>query len=460
VPALAGAFERYRKAVDPQRVAQMLTGRSAFSRQGPLSAWIVIWLMIFQRLDSLGTLSVAVRELLCGPTRRWVHWQSQARCQELSASTSAYSQARSRLPLEVAEKVSDMIFESLLVKPTVLPGLQQPLFLLDGSTLLLPHSEDLVRAYPPARNQHGASHWPVIRVLVAHEVVSGLAVRPCWGPLDGPEAVSEQGLVKDMVRRLPAGSVGLGDRNFGVFSVAYDFQQERHPCLLRLTEVRARKVNGGVLPNAGTGKKVRWECSRDDRRSNPEIPPQATVEGRLVAVKVFGADGKSQKLYFFTTLVFPAKQLAELYGYRWNIETDLRSLKREVRLHTLTAQSKDMVDKELVLGVAAYNLTRAAINEAAAALNLSPRQFSFSMSRDTVKAFLPLFAEARTEAERQQIGQRMLRVMSQSLLPHRRKRRPPAPREIWPRPCSFPKRKVSNRGKRAKATTPAKKEVA
>ena len=453
---MSGAFQRYREAVDPRRVAQMLLGRSEFSREGPLSAWVVIWLMIFQRLDTLGTLSVAVRELLCGPTRQWVRWRSGEAGPELSASTSANSQARSRLPLEVAEKVSDMIFESLVEKPTVLPGLQQPLFLLDGSTLLLAHSENLAAAYPPPRNQHGASHWSAVRVLVAHEVVSGLAMRPCWGPMSGPQAVSEQGLAKEMVRRLPAGSVGLGDRNFGVFSVAYHFHQQQHACLLRLTAVRAQKVNGGVLPNAGTDKRIRWVCSREDRRSNPEIPESATEEGRLVAIRVFGADGKPQKLYFFTTLGLSAAQLVELYGYRWNIETDLRSLKREVRLHTLTAKSKDMVDKELVLGVAAYNLTRAAINQAAAALHLSPRQFSFSMARDTINAFLPRFAEARNEAERRQIGQQMLRVMSQSLLPRRRKRRPSPPRSIWPRPCSFPKRKVSTAGKRTKGNNAAK----
>ena len=437
----------------------MLAGRSEFSRQGPLSAWVVIWLMIFQRLDSLGTLSVAVRELLCGPVREFVRWRPGEARRELSASTSAYSQARSRLPLEVAEKASDMIFESLLLEPAVLPGLKQPMFLLDGSTLLLPHSEDLVRAYPPPRNQHGASHWSVIRVLVAHEVVSGLAVRPCWGPMDGPKAVSEQGLAKQLLPRLPAGSVVLGDRNFGIFSMAYHAQQQ-HPCLFRLTEARAGKLNGGVLPNAGTDKHIGWECSREDRRSNPEIPPQATVEGRLLAVKVFGADGKPQKLYFFTTLDLPAKQIAELYGYRWNIETDLRSLKREVRLHTLTAQSQNMVDKELVLGVAAYNLTRAAINQAAAALNLSPRQFSFSMARDTVNAFLPRFAAATSEEERQQLGEQMLRIMSQSLLPRRRKRRPSTPREIWPRPCSFPKRKVSKPRTAAKAAKVAREKVA
>ena len=298
-----------------------------------------------------------------------------------------------------------------------------------------------------------------MRVLVAHEVVSGLAVRPCWGPIDGPQAVSEQGLAKQMLPRLPAGSVVLGDRNFGVFSMAYHAHQA-HPCLFRLTAARAGKLNKGLLPSAGTDKKIQWVCSREDRRSNPELPPQATVEGRLVAIKALSADGKRQKLYFFTTLDLPPKQILELYGYRWNIETDLRSLKREVRLHTLTAKSQAMVDKEVVLGVAAYNLTRAAINEAATALNLSPRQFSFSMARDTVRAFLPLFDEARNEAERQQLGKQMLRIMSQSLLPRRRKRRPSTPREIWPRPCSFPKRKVSTTGKPAKETKVAKKNVA
>jgi DDE family transposase len=420
---LTGAFERYRQAVSQQQVAFLLAGQRAFSREGPLSAWVVIWLMLFQRLHPLGALSVAVRELQCGSIRKFVRWRKGTAAQELSVNTSAYSQARSRLPLEVAEKVADVIFESSLGEPQLLPGLKGPLFLLDGTTLLLPHTRDLARAYPPPRNQHGASHWSVIRVLVGHELVSGLAVRPCWGPIDGPKAVSEQGLAKQMMRRLPTGSVLLSDRNFGVFSMAYHARQNQHDCLFRLTEARVRKLNRGVSPNAGTDQRIVWECSRYDRNRNPEIPAHSAVEGRLVVVKAFDAAGKKQKLYFFTTLDLPMDKILELYGYRWNIETDLRWLKREVRLHTLTAQSQDMVDKELVLGVAAYNLIRAAINQAAQALQLSPRQFSFSMARDTINAFLPAFAAATSEEERQQLGQRMLRVMRQSLLPHRRKRR-------------------------------------
>jgi hypothetical protein len=102
------------------------------------------------------------------------------------------------------------------------------------------------------------------------------------------------------------------------------------------------------------------------------------------------------------------------------------------------------VQKELLLGVAAYNLTRVAMNEAGAALGLDPRQFSFSQAQDTLHAFLPVFANAGSDRERQQIMRQMLRVFAQSKLP--RRKRPPYPREIWPRASSFPKRKVATRG--------------
>lgn len=440
-------------AVSQAQVRDLLEGAAAFSHEGPLSAWVVIWLMIFQRLHPKGTLSVAVRELLTGPVQASVRLPDRketAEPRQQSSNTSAYSQARSKLPQKVAEAVSELIFQSLQQQPKVLPELNIPLFLLDGSSVLTAYSPELVQAYPPSRNQHGASHWPVMRVLVAHDVISGLATPPCWGPMSGTQAVSEQGLAKGMMSRLPTGCGVLGDRNFGVFSMAYHASEQQHPCLFRLTKARAIKLNGGgIAPASKTDRAIRWSPSREDRRNNPELPPSAVVEGRLLAFKVRDALGKWQKLYFFTTMTVLAEQILKLYGYRWNIETDLRSLKREVRLHMIEARSPDMVAKELVLGVAAYNLTRAAINQAASALGLNPRQFSFSQAQDTLNAFLPAFAKATSDQERQQLVDKMLQVFSQSKLPRRRKRRS-APRTIWPRPCSFPKRKIAKPGKAAK----------
>ncbi len=444
-PELTGAFEKFCQIVPAERIEQLLEGRSAFSQDGPLSAFVVLWLMLFQRLHPKGTLAVAMRELLFGPIRSFVRLPEG---ESPSANTSAYSQARTRLPLAVAEKVNDMIFEALHAQPRTLPGLQWPMFLLDGSSILLQHTKELVRTYPPAENQHGSSHWPVMRVVVAHDVVSGLAVRPCWGPMYGPHPVSEQDLAKLVMRGMTQCAVFLGDRNFGVFSMAYEAQKNKHHVLFRLTDSRVKKLYGGTLPNNGTDCAVHWTPSRDDLDTNPEIPATAFVDGRLLVCKVQGKDGHWMTLYLFTTLDLSAEKILELYGYRWNIETDLRSLKREVRLHMLEVKSAAMAAKELVLGVAAYNLTRGTMNEAATALQLDPRELSFSQAQDTINAALPALANATTDEERKVIIQQMIRVFAQSKLPRRARRS--FPREIWPRPCSFPKRKVATKTKAAK----------
>jgi hypothetical protein len=399
--------------------------------------------MIYQRLHAKGTLAVAVRELLVGSVREFVARAEVEPAEPLSASTSAYSQARRRLPLDVAEKVSDLIFESLQQEPKIVTGLEKPMFLLDGSSIQLSHTQELVEAYPPQSNQFAVSHWPLMRVVVAHDVVSGLAVRPCWGPMIGAGAVSEQGLAKEIMGRLPVGCGVMGDRNFGVFSMACHAKRQNHPCLFRLTEARARKLNGGIKPNAKTDRSIHWISSREDRRNNPELTEQPPVEGRLVVCQTVVLGGKPQELYFFTTLDLRADQILEVYGYRWNIETDLRSLKQEVRLHLLDAKSKAMVEKELVLAVAAYNLTRAIMNQAAAALQLNPRQLSFSLAQDTLNAFLPAFANALADPQREALMQEMLRVFKYAKLPNRN--RPPYRRAVWPRVSSFPKQTLTKK---------------
>src|ERR1017187_1146320 len=93
----------------------------------------------------------------------------------------------------------DCIVQYLLAgRQEALPELGRQGFLLDGSCIDLPHTPELVETYPPASNQLGASHWPTIRVLVAHDLVSGIALRPVYGSL----AVSEQSLAEQIIDRI------------------------------------------------------------------------------------------------------------------------------------------------------------------------------------------------------------------------------------------------------------------
>src|ERR1700751_1787602 len=74
--------------------------------------WVVVWLMVYQRLHGNAPLSDAVTELF----RIKEHLPPNRRITEetLSTDTGAYSRARSRLYPEVAEAVSDHVFQTLM----------------------------------------------------------------------------------------------------------------------------------------------------------------------------------------------------------------------------------------------------------------------------------------------------------------------------------------------------------
>ena len=85
----------------------------------------------------------------------------------------------------------------------------------------------------------------------------------------------------------------------------------------------------------------------------------------------------------------PAKEVVQLYGLRWNIETDLRSLKQTVRLHRLTWMSVDTMENEILAAITAYNLIRTVLGLAAREANVEPRQLSFSQVLYLVNVFWP-----------------------------------------------------------------------
>ena len=435
LPQLLRLFQR----AAPASFFQQLCEENGYDfRQGVYNVAVVVWLMIWQRLHGNRSLAAAVQCLiqggageLVGDCKRWTQDQ-------VSGATGGYCQARQKLPKLIASRVSDRIIEQLRAEMQEgWQGLQRPVFVIDGSSLQLKHEPELVKAFSPGRNQHGENHWPVMRIVVFHDVFSGLALRPAWGAMYGDGAVSEQALAQQAVERLPGDSVVLGDGNFGIFRFAYAVQQSQRPLILRLTQARAQKILGSELVK-GTDRKVVWQASRWDRDAHPELPEQASIEGRLMVCA--NPSRPDEPLYLFTNLDLAGEEILGIYKLRWNVETDLRSLKRTVGLHQLSSKSLDMVEKELVLAVAAYNLVRAVMCLAARRANLTPRQLSFSFVQTVVEAALPGLDHAANPVEYQQRLDRMLRYAAQGKLPHRSKRRS-YPREVWGQGGRFKRRK-------------------
>lgn len=389
---------------------------------------VVVWLMIYQRLRGDASLMTAVLALPGG---------GKPGAQSVSTATGAYCQARQRLPTLVAEQVSDHVFQTL--RAHVAGPQQRPVFVVDGTTLRLEHEPDLVEAFPPGSNQRGENRWPVLLLVAYHDAHTGLAARPAWGPMYGDAAVSEQQLAAQALDRVPAGALVLGDGNFGIFAFAYAVVQSQRPVLLRLTAQRAAKILG-KLPNKATRRKVVWQPSPRERTVHPELPAEAQLEGW--AITCAHPQRPQEKLYLFTTLDYGPTQALAQYKLRWNIETDLRHLKRTVHLHQIRSRSQDLVEKELLLAVTAYNLIRAVMFQAAQARACTPRQLSFAHVQAAVLAALPSLQQARTRRECQRRMRALLQVAMQLTLPRRKRKRRSYPRQVWKRGGSFPLRLV------------------
>ncbi len=259
--------------------------------------------------------------------------------------------------------------------------------------------------------------------------------------MHGPDAISEQQLLESAIGRLPGGSVVIGDANFGVFSVAYTGAQSDHPVLLRLTTVRAQRLAGAPLRD-GMDSPVVWSPSRWDRKSHPHLPVDACVRGRLLVRQVQPDNGATPfLLYLFTTLATAADEVLNLYGKRWSIETDLRTLKATLRLDQLTCCTPDMVAKEIAAGIAAYNLVRAVTCMASEQSGIPPRGYSFTTVRRIVEVFTAKLTAAPDTQAAKQIFDQMMHCVQQARLPHRSRKRPSYPRHVWKPQNTYPRRK-------------------
>lgn len=413
----------------------LLNGLDPRAPQAVYTPWVVLWLLLYQRLHGNATLNDAVSELVLRFPPGALPDCKRARAQTLSSNSGAFSRARTRLAPRALEWAAAHVFDSLVeAYPPTWRGRRA--FLLDGSTVALAPTRALQAAFPPARNQHGESHWPVLHLAVAHELASGLALPPEYGPMYGPQAVSELALAQRLLPRLPPQALLVADRNFGIFAFAYAATQAGHGVLLRLTRKRFGALRRRARP-AGDGKwALDWQPSRWDRAAHPELPAEAAVCGWLYEVPVSGR----LTLWLFATEDGTGAEMAGQYRYRWGVETDLRDLKGTLALDRMSGKSEAMVQKELAVALVAYNLASQVRRAAAARLGLKPRRLSFAGVWGLLKAFLAGAAEPKPEAQLRQEFGRLLRAAGQRKLPQRPEGRS-YPREVIPRRRKYPERK-------------------
>ena len=158
------------------------------------------------------------------------------------------------------------------------------------------------------------------------------------------------------MRQMPAGSVVMADSGFGIFAVAHDAAQAGHSFLFRLTQQRfnayRRRATRIGKDERSRSYELRWQPSAQELRSHPEIAKDAVLKVRLHEVEI----SQDLTLYLVSDLDATAKEAAQAYQRRVDVEIDIRNVKVVMDTEQMRVRSVEMFRKELLMSMVAYNL--------------------------------------------------------------------------------------------------------
>ncbi len=388
------------------------------------------WLFLSQAFSSDGGCDEAVRKALC---RLVLRGDSES---PPSASTSAYCQARKRLPGTAVSQILNALTARIEEQPQEL-WLGHAPKVVDGSTFSMPDTEANQKHFGQPSGQKAGCGFPMMRAAALFSLSTGaLLARAC-----GPYAEHERALWRKLWGTLAKGDVVLADRGFCGFADFHRLQGQGADCVMRLHQKRA----AGVREIERLGKDdhlVEWMkmkkppdwISKEDWKA---VPAAVTVRHVTFSVSVPGF--RTKKVTVATTLLdpkkYPANAFADLYRRRWRAEVWLGDLKTTMGIEILRCKTPEMIGKELDMHLIAYNLIRALMLTAANRVAVHPDELSFKQSLNTIRQWTPAMVEAKTENWHREMLELLYHYLAASLLTKRPNRS--EPRAVKRRPKNY-----------------------
>ncbi|MBV9997953.1 MAG: IS4 family transposase [Verrucomicrobia bacterium] len=356
--------------------------RGPSGRQRLFTPLITFWAFLSQVLSADSACRTAVRKVQA--------WWIRQGGGPMSANTSAYCQARARLPEATLEAIHQQLaggMESELPDPHWWRGHQVKV--VEGTTCSMPDTAQNQEAYPQPSGQKADCGFPMLKLVGLFSLATGALLHAVHGPV----RVHDVQLFRQLWHHLAPGDVLVADRGFCSFGLLATLQQRGVDGLMRLHQ--ARRVNWRRGQRLGKAdRQLAWTKPRGCPRTLSAeqfaaLPDTLTV--RQARVKVTLKGFRPRSLVLVTTLLdpvaYPAEALAGLYLQRWQVELHFRELKTLMRLDVLRCRSPQMIGKELLMHFIAYNLVRAVMLQAALQHQVALSRLSFKGTLDALQAF-------------------------------------------------------------------------
>jgi putative transposase len=306
--------------------------------------------------------------------------------------TGDYCRARAKLSLaalqDLSREVADELDQSAESK-WLWKG-KHHAKLIDGFTFTMPDTPKNQAVYPQQQSQQPGVGLPIARaaaiISLATACVMDLAIAPYQGKETG-----ESALLRSMLGSFSRGDIAVMDRYYCSFMmIALLWGQGTHTCArkhhLRHSDFRRGKRLGKYDHLIVWTRPLRptWM----DEETYQQIPE--TLVLREMRFSIVEPGRRTHSIDIITTLTdtteYTKEDIAELYGYRWNSELDIRSIKANLNLGHVRCKSPEMVHRELWTTILAYNLIRTTAAGAALLHDKQPRRISFTSTCQYVLA--------------------------------------------------------------------------
>lgn len=255
----------------------------------------------------------------------------------------------------------------------------------------------------------------------------------------------EHALLRQIMDTFNAGDIVIGDAYYGSFFLIATLLHRKVDVVFpqhggRHTDFRSGSRLGkrDHLTDWEKPAKPDWM----DAQTYAAFPQRIRVRETTVSTQQRGYRTVSHIIVstFTDPALVSATDLSELYGYRWFVELDFRSVKTVMRMDILRGKTPDMVRKEVWAHLLAYNLIRKIMAQAAVHHHTKPREMSFKLALQMIGAFRQagllqendlsllqaLFTAIVTKKTRQQLGRHEVRMVKRRPKPFPRLQKPRA----------------------------------
>jgi hypothetical protein len=303
----------------------------------------------------------------------------------ISVSAQAICKAKQRLPLRL---LMELVESSVPGERACSAWRGLKVFLADGMSFMTPDTQPLASRYGKSSNQRGSACWgfPTPKLLALMDWQGGFIHKVIALPAARQEFTCLGRLFKQMGRD----AILLGDRGLVSFAhLALLGQAALHGCFrLPCRLVVCGRRNGSRRRLRRLGRQdclVTW--SKGERRPRwmsllrwESLPTELTL--RQISFRIVRPGSRVRWAWLVTTLLdskaYPAEQLLDLYGKRWQVEVYFRDLKQTLEMAKLSSRSLQGVRKEILVYVLLYKLVRRVMHLSAHSQGVSEDRISFA----------------------------------------------------------------------------------